>query len=432
MRFVSFNFLWPILLLWGLGMEASLAAQVPNHQERIRKTTREILDQPEFGLFPRLKPGKPASGISSRSSGAGIPRLKSSTGRPAEPGNGGAAQDRGNQLGPIGGPGNGNRPEPQRRQANRFPQEMPGENPRRANGNPENAQDALGNDDLFPEAGNLEGIENQNLKIDPPDQPNPGDANNGNQPANKNNNPNNIGPGQQANPPGMNQNPQQAGPNGNPPNADANNPGAGNPQQAGGGVNPNPNDALPAPRPRESTTYEQYESAARPAEASGFARMVGTIFHVMAWTILAVICGLIVWLIGKAILEFERPASLVPVTGDSGSALDLEPSRAPGELPADVYITHARKLAEQGQYREAVVQLLLGAMSRVERAGWVRFRRGMTVRDYLRGIHQHPAAYQGMRSIVRVFEPLTFGRREPTQEHFDRSLEGYESGFGGD
>jgi len=87
-------------------------------------------------------------------------------------------------------------------------------------------------------------------------------------------------------------------------------------------------------------------------------------------------------------------------------------------------------LAEHGQYREAVVQLVLGAMSRVERAGWVRFRQGMTVRDYLKSVEKHPAAYEGFRSIVRVFEPLTFGRREPTRAHFDKSLEGYKSGFG--
>jgi hypothetical protein len=56
----------------------------------------------------------------------------------------------------------------------------------------------------------------------------------------------------------------------------------------------------------------------------------------------------------------------------------------------------------------------------------------MTVRDYLRGIHQFPAAHQGFRSIIRVFEPLAFGRREPTLAHFEQSLQGYEAGFGMD
>jgi hypothetical protein len=153
-------------------------------------------------------------------------------------------------------------------------------------------------------------------------------------------------------------------------------------------------------------------------------------FHLMAWTILTVICGLIVWLIIKAIHDYERPLRFATANAGAVPMLDLEPAQAPGDLPADVYVAQAQSLAEQGRYRDAVVQLLLGAMSRVERAGWVRFRRGMTVREYLRGIHQHPAAYQGFRSIIRVFEPLTFGRREPTREHFDQSLKGYETGFG--
>ena len=130
------------------------------------------------------------------------------------------------------------------------------------------------------------------------------------------------------------------------------------------------------------------------------------------------ICGLILWLIVKAIRDFERSAPLETAVPHDRSPLGLEPAQAPGDLPADIYVAHAKLLAEQGNYREAVVQLLLGAMSRVERAGWVRFRRGMTVRDYLRAIRQHRPAYQGFRDIVRVCEPLCFGRRVPTQAAF--------------
>jgi len=54
----------------------------------------------------------------------------------------------------------------------------------------------------------------------------------------------------------------------------------------------------------------------------------------------------------------------------------------------------------------------------------------MTVRNYLQNVRQHPAAFEGFRSIVRVFEPLTFGRREPEPDHFEQSLAGYETGFG--
>ena len=92
----------------------------------------------------------------------------------------------------------------------------------------------------------------------------------------------------------------------------------------------------------------------------------------MAWTILAVICSLIFWLIVKAIREYERPRAFAFGHAEGESLFDLEPAQAPGDLPADVYLVQARTLADQGRYREAVVQLLLGAMSRVERSGWER------------------------------------------------------------
>ncbi|MCA9072077.1 MAG: DUF4129 domain-containing protein, partial [Planctomycetaceae bacterium] len=376
--------------------------------------------------FPRLKTGEPAQGLGRRTSGAGIPRLKSSTGPGREPGLGDGQAGQGNQAGRAQRLANGDHLPKQ--QPGRGVQDLPGGNPRGANANPQNAQDALGrDDDLFPEAEKLGGIENQDLDLNPPGPRNQDGLNNGN-PQDNENPPNNAA-GNPGNPQGRN--PNQAPPNGNPPNGGLDNQAAGDAQPGRNGVNRNNNDALPAPRPRESRPIEQDDIASRTeSEASGFARVVGTLFHVMAWMILAIICGLIVWLIGKAILEFERPASLIPAGSNVGSALDLTPSRAPGELSADVYVTQAMKFAEQGMFREAVAQLLMGAMSRVERAGWVRFKQGMTVRDYLRSIHQHPSAYQGMRSIIRVFEPLTFGRRPPTQEHFDRSLAGYESGFG--
>jgi hypothetical protein len=192
----------------------------------------------------------------------------------------------------------------------------------------------------------------------------------------------------------------------------------------------NNKDALPAPRPRERRASGGGSPFKLPTQQVGaLAVFVGAVFHVLAWTILTIICGLILWLIVKAIRERERPLGFAK-SAEGTPLLDLEPAQAPGDFPADVYVSQALRLAEEGRYREAVVQLVLGAMSRVERAGWVRFRRGMTVRDYLRGIDNHPAAHQGFHSIVRVFEPVTFGRREPTREHFDQSFKGYELGFG--
>lgn len=396
-----------------LGVHALAMAQVPKNPDGIRETAQSILSQPEFRLFPRLDPGAAASGVSEVQSGQGGSRFKSSRDMPDEPG-AGDAKGEGNGPGPNGdaAPQRGPNGEP-----------LNGAEGNAGDGNnPQNAQDALGGRQEFPEADKLE-----NPLNDPNFNPNPNaeELNNGQQPQNPQ-------AENQRNPNGNNAAPQ-VHPNGLPPDEDRLPQGNENPNRVDrikGRNQRADNQALPAPKPRERRGSGGGSSLSLSAPPVGaLAQIVGAVFHILAWAILAIICGMIGWLIVKAIRERERPFAFARGS-DSAPLLDLEPAQAPGDFPADVYVTQALRLAEEGRYREAVVQLVLGAMSRVERAGWVRFRRGMTVRDYLRSLYEHPAAHQGFHAIVRVFEPVTFGRREPTRAHFDQSLKGYELGFG--
>ena len=394
------------LLLGSLVAEAP--GQVPQDPDRIRETTREILSRPEFRMFPRLGSGEPASGVSVLPGGKGVPRMKSSRGVP-EPGAGQGQNGAGNgrlENAPAGDREGG-----------------------KGGGNPE---DALGRENEFPEADKVDRLlKNQNLAPDAEpggkdEEGNREDAEANHDPPNRENHRVNRFPNENIPPvrdPGR--------PLARPRNE---NRAAERPREAGRvRWRSNNKEALPAPRPRERSRDERNSQFAFREPATGaFAQFVGAMFHFLAWGILAMICGLILWLIVKAIREYERPYAFALGGGDGSSLFDLEPEQAPGDLPADIYLAQARTLADQGRFREAVVQLVFGAMSRAERAGWVRFRRGLTVRDYLRGIQNHPAAYQGFRTMVRVFEPVTFGRREPRQEHYDQSLKGYEMGFGSD
>ncbi|HUG93553.1 MAG TPA: hypothetical protein VML55_22120 [Planctomycetaceae bacterium] len=156
---------------------------------------------------------------------------------------------------------------------------------------------------------------------------------------------------------------------------------------------------------------------------------VASLFHVLAWIFLAGVCGMIAYLIYRAIRDYEW-AEQPQLAAEGGPApAGIEPESAPGEIPADVYVARARELAQSGQYREAVAQLLLGAMSHIERGGLIRYRRGLTLRDYLRAVRRAQPQFIGMKSMVRVYEPLGFGRRDATREHFETSLAGYEQGF---
>lgn len=166
-----------------------------------------------------------------------------------------------------------------------------------------------------------------------------------------------------------------------------------------------------------------------PSVASGLANAVGVVFHMLAWICLGIVCGLIVFLVAKALFNFEWATS-----GRELSGGDLQPSEetadvSPGELPADVYLARAHELAIQGQYRDATAQLLLGAMSHIERSGLIRYRRGLTYRDYFRALRQNDRSRDAFRGMVRIYEPLGFGRREAGPEHFKQSLAHYETGF---
>lgn len=155
----------------------------------------------------------------------------------------------------------------------------------------------------------------------------------------------------------------------------------------------------------------------------------GVILKLLAFAMLAVVVAVIVFLIYKAIQNYDGGVTTSALTENVELQGEIEPERPPGELPVDVYLAEARKLANAGQYREAIAQLLLGAMSYVERSGLIQYRRGLTQRDYLRTLRGEKSQYQAMRTMVRVYEPLGFGRRDPAREHFEKSVAGYEQAF---
>jgi hypothetical protein len=117
---------------------------------------------------------------------------------------------------------------------------------------------------------------------------------------------------------------------------------------------------------------------------------------------------------------------------EGGASFDSEELElVPGVLPADVYFNKAGELAAAGKYREAITHLLLGAMSHVERAGLIKYRSGLTHRDYVRALREDKTISLAMRNMVRTFEPLGFGRREATKQHFEQTLNNYAKGFRG-
>jgi hypothetical protein len=164
------------------------------------------------------------------------------------------------------------------------------------------------------------------------------------------------------------------------------------------------------------------------AEFFGFFGGLGNLGIVLAAVLIGSVVAGIVYLILRCGLSdwvsrrLGKTKTAEPLPGGGADA-------PPGDLPGDVYLRRAAEYAARGNFREAVGQLLLGAMSNTERSGRIRFRRGLTYRDYIRALRPYPRQCTAFQSLVKTFEPLRFGRRVATANHYTNSLQSYEDGF---
>ncbi len=163
----------------------------------------------------------------------------------------------------------------------------------------------------------------------------------------------------------------------------------------------------------------------RTAEAIG--SVLGPTLSYLFWIVVAVICGLIVYVVYVGITSIKgrsKKEAWLPDDFEEGDA-----ALSPAELSADVYLNRAAELAAAGNTREAIAQLLLGAMSYIEREGLIRFRRGLTCRDYLRAARSREELHAALGQIVGIYEPICFGRRDVLPEHYETSLDNYLGAF---
>ncbi|MEY2725521.1 MAG: hypothetical protein RLZZ458_1388 [Planctomycetota bacterium] len=143
--------------------------------------------------------------------------------------------------------------------------------------------------------------------------------------------------------------------------------------------------------------------------------------------ILVVLVLVIAIILGRLFrrIEDRRRKSALP----DDEALLTELDIPPGELPASTYESRARRYAAEGNYRMAIRELLLGSMSWVERTGLIRYRRGLTNRDYVRCVWRRQTQRDAMLQTASNFELVWFGRRTPTEDMFNTCLAGFQGAF---
>jgi hypothetical protein len=131
-----------------------------------------------------------------------------------------------------------------------------------------------------------------------------------------------------------------------------------------------------------------------------------------------------VFFIAKSVLAISRDKK---ISEDQAAVRVFGAESAPGELDPDEYWRRALSHGEKRHYREGMRELLLGAMSVAERRGLIRFRRGLTNRDYFYAVRG--PARESFSFIASAFEHVYFGRREATADAFRDSCRAYQKSF---
>lgn len=180
-------------------------------------------------------------------------------------------------------------------------------------------------------------------------------------------------------------------------------------------------------RKRENADTEELDSLLGSA-GSAAGELIGFVAQLFFWLVIVAVCALILGLVVMGLLNWRRQPRLQAVLSNGGT-IEMADDRAPGDVAADIYLAEAMRLAGQGEFAEALARLVWGGMSSIERAGWIRYRRGLTMRDYLRSTRSHPREQTAFRSLLAGYEPVGFGRRPATSEGFEQALKSYRQGF---
>lgn len=176
------------------------------------------------------------------------------------------------------------------------------------------------------------------------------------------------------------------------------------------------------PRPPTATS----SSSSASSGGGSFYFSLGKLLLFVGLTVLVLVA---IWLVASLLKKSDpnRKLDRSGLFGDEKAISNL--SAPPGELAVSTYESRAISMAASGDYRLAIRELLIGSMSWVERAGLIRFRKGLTNRDYIRAVLRQEEQRTAYGRTALEFERVYFGRRVATAEMFDRCLESFQGSF---
>jgi len=149
--------------------------------------------------------------------------------------------------------------------------------------------------------------------------------------------------------------------------------------------------------------------------------------RIAAIVVILIVAAVLVWILAKILPQHQHD----PNRGGIPSLAEVGPeiTAPPGELAVSTYESRALLYGQQGDFSLAIRELLLGSMSWIERAGLIRFRKGLTNRDYVRAVWRQDDKRSAYLVTGSEFELVFFGRRAATEAMFDRCLTAFRGAF---
>jgi hypothetical protein len=150
--------------------------------------------------------------------------------------------------------------------------------------------------------------------------------------------------------------------------------------------------------------------------------------EVLYYLALAALAVALVYLVVAIIRSSDGMADVDP-SEFSADAEAIIPTQPPGDVPTNEYERRALAAAQAGDFRSGLRELVLGSMSWTERAGLVRYRRGLTNRDYVRAVWRMADRRESLLQISAAFERVFYGRRVADEATFESCLVEFRQSF---
>jgi len=168
---------------------------------------------------------------------------------------------------------------------------------------------------------------------------------------------------------------------------------------------------------------EESRSAREPSRTSGSSNASGLgIFQLLAWLAIGLVLAVLVYLLIRAYLDREnstaqpqRSHNAPSMAVDRVESLPFQVQRAQDDL-----LGEARRLYDQGNFREAIVYLFSFELLQLDRHGVIRLAKGKTNRQYVREAsrEKRPLALL-LEQTMEAFESAFFGHHDLPREQFE-------------